>query len=112
VVAVLRTSMLNGIAGILSLRAEYSLPHRLAFIGNVPFDTETQPVTLHFHVPLLYAGRVTLCCVAGQTTRSPEHIEILELTVSNEPGAKRAIQPAAFHRDDQGNLVSPLIFVV
>ena len=88
------------------------MPHRLPFVINTWFDAATQPMIWRFHVPLLYAGRVTLCSLKNGPVRSPDEIEILEMMVSNPQGAARKLPPTDFYKDDQGNLVSPVLFLV
>jgi hypothetical protein len=95
-----------------SLRAEYTIPHRMPFVASMTFHTEPQPVTLTFYMPLLYAGRVTLASFGGPGARTPEVIEILEFTLSNAPGVQRSVPPATLHCGEPGNWTSPLIFLV
>ena len=109
--AVLRTSITEGVI-LLSLRAEYAVPHRLAFMRNAMLSAASQPVTARFYVPLLYAGRVTFCAFAGPGGKYTGVTEILECRVSNDAGVSRNVPPGAFYRDEQGDWVSPPLFLV
>ena len=108
---VLRTEATEG-AMLLNMRAEYAVPHRLAYMRNAMFTAAPQPVTLRFYVPLLYAGRVTLCRFLSPAGKSTDITEILECRASNGSAVSRSVPPGAFYRDEQGNWVSPPLFLV
>jgi hypothetical protein len=96
----------------MSLYAEYTVPHRLGFLTSCPFDADEQPVALRFHVPLLYAGRLTLRLRPPPGTKMAENFELLSIELVNNPGPRQAIAVSSFHKNEQDHLVSPPIFMV
>lgn len=108
---VMRTSAIDHPNALLTLRADYAVPYRQPFMNGCMFVTDQQPVTLHFRVPLLYAGRITLCPVHGIRAGTPDEMEILTIEMINAPGVRRTLAKDEFHRDERGNLVFPLVFL-
>jgi hypothetical protein len=109
---VLRTGAVESGAAMFSVRTEYLVPHRVPFMRNFMFHTTEQPVVMRFKMPLLYAGRVTLCNFAKPGPHRPEVLEILEVTVCNDPGQKRSVPVDRLYRDEEGNWVSPPLVLV
>ncbi len=110
--AVLRTSAVTLPSAILTLRADYVVPHRLSFASSCMFLTAQQPVTLRFHVPLFYAARVALLPFRSARAASPEDIEVIKLEFINAPGTRRTVPKDSWYRDDRGNLNFPLVSLV
>lgn len=97
---------------MMSLYAEYTVPHRLGFVTYFRFDTDEQPALLRFHVPLLYAGRVTLHMWRLPGTKVVEDVELLSIELFNNPGPRKAVDVSSFHKNEHGHLVSPPVFMV
>jgi hypothetical protein len=111
VTVVLRTNLQTDVRSSINLRAEYFVPCRLPFVAACMFDTDVQPLTLRFRVPLFYAGRVSLVWLKTPVLRTPDEIEILECRVSNDPGVNRIVPPAELHCGKKGIISTPLLFL-
>jgi hypothetical protein len=94
------------------LCAEYSVPHRLGFVSPFLFETDERPGLIRFHVPLFYAGRVAFRTYRRPGTKVVENVELLSVELLNEPGPRKIVPISSFQENEQGDLVSPPIFLV
>jgi len=93
------------------LYAEYTVPHRLGFVSPSLFETDQQPGLIRFDVPVLYAGRVAFRAY-HPLGKNVENLELLSVELLNDPGPRQVLAISSFHKNEQGHLVSPPIFMV
>jgi hypothetical protein len=93
------------------VQAEYAAPHRFGFGDPGRFMADGRGQTLKFHVPLFYAGRVSIHpSLPGEPGR-PIQAELLNVEVYNQGQRRRGIPVGSFERNQAGFFVSPPVYL-
>ena len=94
-------------------QVNYSVPNRLPCRDTASFLPEGSTSLVRLHVPVFYAGRLTLL-VFDSTAANSQAVEatIVKVDLYNGKNQCRALDPVSFYKDRKGRFVSPVVYLL